>query len=223
MGQKLKSFCEVPDFAKTLITNCWCPALSCRDLCFLSYVVKNTRKTFVWFIILDLYAVIWGEQSKIILAERRENGCLCPLWAVCFLSAEQMPGRPASLLCQSQAIRANGSTCLYVGCVWGLLFSGIGLFLFPGSWKTPGPENTLYSKFGRWSSPGKPIPHPHPCQRLKHFAEVEFELYLFLRAFRMWRDPCAGLGRPLPALTWVRWYWDPVFHLKVPIPKTVGA
>lgn len=165
----LKSFCEVFDFAGRLITNCLCPALPYRDLFSLLYVVKDTRKTFVWYVISNLYAVIWGEQSRIILAERRENGCSCPLWAVCFLFAEQMPGRPASLLCQSQAIRANGSTCLYVGCVWGLLFSGIGLFLFPGSWKTPGSENTLYSEFGRWSSPGKPIPHPHLCQRLNTF------------------------------------------------------
>lgn len=102
----------------------------------------------------SVYNLGGTEQNHFGRKERKWRR-LCPLWAVCFLSAEQMPGRPASLLCQSQAIRANGSTCLYVGRVWGLLFSGIGLFLFPGSWKTPGSENALYSKFGGWSGPGK--------------------------------------------------------------------
>lgn len=148
-----KVFYDGFDFVERLITNC-CVQLLPTEISVLFCVVRTTQKTFVWLIISNLY-IIWGEQSKIVLAERGENGCLGPLWAVCFLPAQQMPGRPASLLCQSQAIRANGSTCLYVGRVWGLLFSGIGLFLFPGSWKTPGSENTLYSKFGGWNGPGK--------------------------------------------------------------------
>lgn len=68
---------------------------------------------------------------------------------------EQMPGRPASLLCQSQAIRANGSTCLYAGRVrltvlWDWALPA------PSSWKTPGSENVLYS-----AAQGS-LPHPFP-------------------------------------------------------------
>lgn len=92
------------------------------------------------------------------MAQLRENGCLCPQWAVCFLSTEQMPGRPVSLLCQSQAIRANGSTCLYVGRVWGLLFSRIGHFLFPGSWKTLGSEKIFILSLEAWAAQGSSFP-----------------------------------------------------------------
>lgn len=133
-----------------------------------------SRKTFVGFVISNPYAVIWGDQGRIILAERRENGCLCPQWAVCFLSTEWMPGRPASLLCQSQAIRANGSTCLYVGRVWGLLFSGIGHFLFPSSCKSPALKTpalkTLFILSLMIEQPREVSPCPSSSgQRLKHF------------------------------------------------------
>jgi len=42
----------------------------------------------------------------------------------------------ASLVCQSQVIRVNGSVCLYAGCVRVSVLRP-GRFLFPGSWKSP--------------------------------------------------------------------------------------
>lgn len=159
-------FCEVFALVKRLITNWLMFNSSLPRFLFSLICGKEHLKDFclVYNFNFVCYNLGGGEQSRIILAERRENGRLGPLWAVCFLSAEQMPGRPASLLCQSQAIRANGSTCLYVGRVWGFLFSGTGLFLFPGSWKTPGLENALYSESGRQTGPGTPICHPHPAR-----------------------------------------------------------
>lgn len=130
---------------------------TCGDFFSLLYVVPNTRKTFVWFVIASLYAVILREQRRITLAERRKMAaCLPSELFVFFPLSKCLEGR--SLLCQSQAIRANGSPCLYGGRVWGLLFPGIGHFLFPGSWKTPGSENTLYSPLADCTAQGSRFP-----------------------------------------------------------------
>ena len=96
----------------------------------------------------------WGGAEWDPFGRGREDGRPVPQEPVCFpLSKAWNAGFPP--VCQSQAIRATGSRRLYVGRVWGLLFSWIGPFLFPGSWKTPGPENTLYSESGGQSSSEK--------------------------------------------------------------------
>lgn len=118
---------------------------------------------------------------------------------VCFALSKCLEGGLHSR-CQSQAIRANGSTRLYVGRVWGLLFSWIGLFLFPGSWKTPGLENTLYSASGDWAA-CSPTPHPRPTRGWNAFPEYSLNSIFSVERLEWDEAPCVGLGRPLPTWT----------------------
>lgn len=171
-------FCEVFALVKRLITNCLMFNSSLPRFLFSLICGKEHLKDFCLVYNFNFVCYnLGGEQSRIILAERRENGRLGPLWAVCFLSAEQMPGRPASLLCQSQAIRANGSTCLYVGRV---RVSVLRDWALPVSRQLENSRPWKRSLFWVWQAAWSwdADSPPPPRQGFRRFAEVEFGQYL---------------------------------------------